>query len=325
MGMEFGTAFRAGRAISHGWWAFKQQWMLLFLGAFLAHCGEGGGGGGGGNSFSSDGSSDWDPDGWGGGGSDWDPEGALGAMSSAWAGTVELGAGLGVPALPLAIGGIGGVELAIIAIILLVVFVFVGVLWLFKCWWVPGYMRLQADTLQQGSDAPNRLFSGGDTFISFALLTLLEGFIILGVMGVAAVPLAVFLAPGLYLENTALAVVGGALGGLIFLGALIYVGLGIALSKHALVLDGCTPVEALGQSWSLMSGNRFDLFLFNIVMGLYTLGMVIAGLFMCLIGVFFTSTIADAVTDLGLTESYLLLTRPDEDTDAYRVWEADLA
>ena len=69
-----------------------------------------------------------------------------------------------------------------------------------------------------------------------------------------------------------------------------------------------------------MDGNRADLFMYSLVMGLYKLGMVIAGLFMCLIGVFFTSTIADAVVDTGKTESYLLLTRPGQETDEWAVW-----
>lgn len=323
MSQPFGTAFRPGRALRHGWWALKQQPLLLLVGAWFAHCGEGGGGGGGGNfdpgsgSGSGSGSGGWDPD-------DWDPELGVEAADGAWQGLVEAAAGAGLPPLPLAIGGIGGLELAIVAVILGVFLVIGLALWLFKCWWTPGYMRLQHATLR-GEGAEGRLLlSGGDKFLSYAGLSLLQGLITVGVLGVGLLPGALVFGPGLYLRHEGLMIGGAVLGGLVALVALVYVGLGIGLARHALVFEDMGAVEALGRSWELVGGNRWGLLFYNIVMGLTMLGFVLLGLLMCCVGVFFTPTIADALIDTGTTESYLLLTRQGAETDAWQAWNADI-
>ena len=87
-----------------------------------------------------------------------------------------------------------------------------------------------------------------------------------------------------------------------------YIGLGLAFGDHAVALDALGPTDALEKSWEMASGNRLYLLLFLFVYGVVNVIAVFVGLLMLCIGALFTIPTARAVTDIGFTEGYLMLT-----------------
>ena len=101
--------------------------------------------------------------------------------------------------------------------------------------------------------------------------------------------------------------------------SLIYVQLGMSLGSHVIVLEGEGPVGALERSWGLISGNRLWLILYGFVMFLLMMGAVVGGLVALCVGLIVLVPIARAITDFGYTESFLLLTRPPEEIEGWRI------
>ena len=125
---------------------------------------------------------------------------------------------------------------------------------------------------------------------------------------ITALPGGALIGVGIMQSNVVLGIGGAILLMLLVFPTLIYVGLGLAFGDHAVALDNAGPTEALEKSWGLASGNRLHLFLFLFVYGIARLALAIAGLMMLCIGALFTVPISRAVTDVGFTEGYLLLT-----------------
>ena len=174
---------------------------------------------------------------------------------------------------------------------------------LVRCYLMVGWIRVHRHVLAERSENVALLFSGADGFGRLVSWEVLRGFVGLGTLLVALLP------------GSALLIAGGTIGGGVvmkFLGLLlllllpipvmVYVSLGLWFGDRAVVLDGCSPTEALERSWELARGKRLQLFLFVLVVEL--LGL--AGLVACCIGVFVTRAVADVAT----TEAYLAWTRP---------------
>jgi hypothetical protein len=179
--------------------------------------------------------------------------------------------------------------------------------WVLRSWLAPGWIRAQVAALR-GRDEPALLVSGGDLFgrflgwsmLSASILTavaalavlvgLVVGIVVLGagVGGsgdVGALPLAVVAGVG------AAVLVGLPLG--------VWVGLGLALGEHAVVLEGLAPRAALSRAWTLAEGHRIELGLFLFVNQLVTM----LGFLACCVGV----VPAWAVTSTAQTRAYMLL------------------
>lgn len=286
MSWDLRATFDFSRAISHGWEALKRQPIGLLLGAFLMSITEGGGGGGGG------GGSDQEN-------GDWNFGGSIDHLGQVLSPSDLLGQA-GAPFDQL--GGLGvGLAAGLVGCMICC-----GILaFLFRSWLEPGYIRLQRDVVVNGSGEIGALFSGGDAFLNMLLWKLLSGVIGLGTLAFALLPGGALAAAGYFAgENTALMVAGAALAVLVALPAVIYVGLGLTLGNYAVALDGLKPVDALERSWSMARNNRVHLFVFLFVTGLFW----ILGILLCCVGIIATR----AIRDVGVTEAYLLATRPDE-------------
>lgn len=277
------SAFSASRAISHGWAALKREPVGLLLGAFLLSIVEGGGGGGG-NNLGNLGNS--------GGGSGGGTSGSGG--TSDWSQSMNDFGDFTDPAF-----------LGVMAIAFSCVCALQIGFWLAASFLKPGYMKLHRELLIEGSTSPGKLFSGGAQFKAMAMWKLLKGLIGLGVAVVALAPGGILLAIGAGGQSESLAIVGGILMVLLAAPVLIYVGLGMMLGEHAVAIDDLGPVDALERSWDLARGNRFSLFFYGFLTGLFN----IVGLMLCCVGVIGTK----AMTDFGTTEAYMLATRSDWD------------
>ncbi len=290
MARTFGGAFEIGRSLTHGFEALKVAPWPLLLGALLMQCSESTGGGNGGN-FSAPSSQDssYQSD------FDWDSLGS------------QVGAALPID-LPTSGASIGAGELAIILGMLVVGMVCVlacGLALLaFRAWIHAGYLRLHEQVLSTGVGDFGVLFGASDVFWNMAGYKVVRALISLGTTLLALAPGALLLIPGIAMESTALMVAGGVLMVLLIVPVMIYVSLGLKFGEHAVSLDGCTTMGALEASWELARGNRLRMFFYLLVMGI----IAMVGICMFCIGIIFTR----AITDTGVTEAYLLATRPDE-------------
>lgn len=291
--MEFNQAFNISRGLKNGWAAFKRAPVPLFLGGLLMQCTEGGSGGGGGNSSSSP----------------WDDGGSSGGMDFDY--RMELGDVLRADLAPLpddlGLGGMGGLELGVM-VGLVLLGLFCGMLLVvFRAFLHTGYIRLHHRALESEGSFGD-LLSGADRLVPMLLWKLLKGLVSIGAFVVSAVPGIGLIVFGLMQEQYAISVVGGVLILLISVPVVVYIGLGLSLGDHAVALDELGPTAALEKSWSLVRGNRLHLFLFLLVYGFARFASVFVGLLMLCIGVLFTVPTVRAITDIGFTQGYLLLT-----------------
>lgn len=290
--MEFKQAFNISRGLESGLAAFKRAPLPLFLGGLLMQCTEGGGGGGSGNT----GSSSWDN----GGGSGMDFDYRMGLDELLRVDLAPLPSDLGQ-------GGLGGLELGLI-VGLVLLGLFCGALVLvFRAFLQTGYIRLHVRALESEGSFGD-LFSGVDRLAPMLLWKLLKGLVSFGVLAVSALPGVGLIGGGLMMEMYGLSILGGVLIFLICIPVMIYIGLGLSMGDHAVALDELGPTEALEKSWTLVSGNRLHLFIFLLVYGLARVASVLVGLLMLCIGALFTVPTVRAITDVGFTQGYLMLT-----------------
>lgn len=172
----------------------------------------------------------------------------------------------------------------------------------------PGAFRIGERLTIDGTSGLDPLFSGKDVWLSMLGYKVLSALITFGVFVVAALPGGLLLGAAFALAdggdpNMPLAVLGGLLMAVLVIPVAIYVGLGLALGSVIISLDRLTTMEALERSWSLAKGNRFQLFIFNLVNGL----VVFVGLLMCCVGMI----PARGVVVCATANAYLLHTRDD--------------
>ena len=171
--------------------------------------------------------------------------------------------------------------------------------WIGGSWLRTGWFRLHQNLLG-GMESGNSLFSGGDRFVDMLLWRLLVGVI-------SVLPIAIFAAVvggGAMLIPESLVTIGvimAVLAGMVLILIMIYIHLGLYFGDYLVALDNKKPMDALKESWAMAIGNRFHLFLYSFVLGLFSA----LGFIACCIGVFATS----AITSIGTTEAYLLATR----------------
>lgn len=313
--MEFRHAFDPGRAVRHGWEALKLAPAPLFVGALIMNFTQGGGGGFNNMGNLGDlGGDDWDNGGYYDNydfGSDWDYKleaalGAGGGMLQNFTGSSDFDD----PAL------IVGMLVGVMCFFVLFMVIFAA-----ACWVKVGWIRLHEQVITDGEGTFGTLFGGKDRTVDMILWSLLKMCIVLATMLVSLAPGGLILGIGIGVEEEALAVVGGLLMLVLGLPVMWYVGYGLYLGDHALVLEGRGAMDALDRTWSLAKGNRIRLFLFNFVLQLVAMAATLVGLCLCIVGVIFTGPASRAVIDVGLTESFLMFTRGEEQAKTWKLVE----
>ncbi len=255
--------------------------LVLFVGALLKGCTEGGNGAGG----KSDG--------------DWDPghrvtETSRHIRAGQWDQLVD-----GLPA-PLAALGAG----AIVALVLTVIVLAVAI----RAFLHGGWIAVHQEILRDGVARWGTLFSGltyigpmvAWSFLQIAILT-----------GVAVCVVPALLLGGLanpFVAPVIVAMVGA---------AMIYVGLGLSLGAHVIVIEGQDVASALRRSWALVEGNRVHLLIFYIVMLVVRVASAAVGLLACCVGTVVTGALGLAVGEVAFTDAFLRHTRPQTETDGY--------
>lgn len=304
-GMPFSESFDIARGLNHGWSSLKRCFPVLFVGGCLKACTEGGtgSGGGGGDSGSDDERSGWllrDL-----------PRHVTDAWHHANTGEVPL---LGSS------GGIGGLEMGLIAMIVVVALGVMLALLAFRAWLVPGWIRLHRQILETGEGTFPVLFSGADRFLPMFGWMWLQSAIVLGTLAAACIPGGILVALGVSGADQTLTWAGAAVIALFALPTLVYVAAGVALGEHAITLDELGPMDALSRSWSLASGNRIHFIFYSVVMAIIRAVVGLSGICFFCVGFFITNPSATAMQNLALTEAYLLYTRRREETERWSVW-----
>lgn len=297
--MDLSRAFDLNRALAHGYQGFQRATGPMFLGAFLIWAT--------GNSssgfnfnvgdfgdfdrlekiFSGEEPPSFD---WGG-----DPESAV---------PPELMDMLMGDNGELAIAAVAGTLLC--SLIVLVFFVCL------HSWLQVGWLRTHREVVVTGTSDFGPLFSGGDRFLDMILWRLLQSLVATGTAAAAVAPGGLMIAMAFQIEQPILGVLGGitALG--LGIPVMVWVGLGLMLGDHALVLEGLSPMEALDRSWSLAKGNRATLFIFGLVVAfLLAIATSLGLLFFC-VGAFIAGPVVVAITDMGFTECYLIAVEGEE-------------
>ncbi len=191
---------------------------------------------------------------------------------------------------------------------------------LVNSWISPGFIRVQRDLVVDGEGDFSTLFSGFDVLFRMILWKFLVGFITFGIIALSLLPGGVFLLGGSGLLTKAMGdgdvpslLVGGSaltvgfvlmfVGIVVAIAVATYVSLGLSFGAEAIALDGLGPIEAMEKSWTMVSGHRWPLLLFSMVLRIVSF----MGIMACCVGVIVTSGIAG----LGWTEAYLIATRDD--------------
>lgn len=324
--MQFNEAFDPFRAFRHGYAAFRLAPFPLFLGAlgmwFTA--GSGGSGNlddvgrvimdsqtddGGGDAPSYDNFDDWG-----------ERLNALPRTLNDVVGRVqdippelqdllnELGSGMEI-----------GAILGIVGLVLVVSLFCGGIMMLIRSFIHTGYLRLHDQLVREGTGDFGPLFSGADFLGPMVLWKVLKTVIGFGSSMVAGSPGFALMIVGAVQKNVALALVGGALTLVLFVPAMFYVQLGLALGAHALVLERLSPMQALERSWSLASGHRSELFIFLFAQAIVSIAATLVGLMACCVGIFVTMPVALASIDVGMTEAFMLYTADQATRDSFKL------
>lgn len=214
------------------------------------------------------------------------------------------------------------VVLAVIGAVALVV-LFFG--WLLRSFVHTGVLRSHEAMLRTGKTSVGTVFSGADRFVAMAGLKVMKWFIPSIVVMILVSPAvcaggALAYAPE-HVPVDLVSLITFGFGGLATLVGL-YVLLGFTFAEQALVFDKLGPVAALRRSWSVMSGHRLEMVLYYLLAGLVIVVMAAGGLLVCCVGVLVTLPMARAWVDVGLSEGWLLMSRPRSETErwsAYRI------
>jgi hypothetical protein len=283
---DFAEAFDVGAALSQAWVAIRRNLPLLWLGGCVRGCLRGGGGGGG--------SGEAERQEWGGG--------LLSPAGDAWAWTADHL----LP--PVGVGGVGALEAGVLVFAAVTALVVIAVVLAIQAWFLPGWIRVQAEIVRTGTSSLGTMLGGADAFGRMLGWILLKGALLLGVGALVAVPAVTALVS----EQEAVQI-GGALVAFVALAGLAYAWLGLLLGDHLVALDGARPLEALDRSWEWMDGNRINGGLFLLIVALVSGVFGLAGLCVFLIGALVTIPLSNALLDQALTCAYLRYTRsPDE-------------
>lgn len=194
-------------------------------------------------------------------------------------------------------------KVALIALVVGVVCVFMLALFLFNSWMRLGFASTVEKQFEGQPVDVGDLFRGRGSFVAMALARLLTFviFVVAALPAVAVVALAGFADSELDLGEVPLGI-AAALALLAYVPVLFYVGIGICLISEAVAIERMQPMEALSRSWSLARGQRLRLLLYGFVM----MVVALSGVCLCCVGLLGTYT----WTETAKLESYLQLVRP---------------
>jgi hypothetical protein len=179
------------------------------------------------------------------------------------------------------------------------------VFFLFSSWLEVGFQNTVQRVLETGEGDAGMLFDARGRFWDMVLVRLFAALLTFA----AALPLLLVAAAIAFAADRGLApegalIVFGILLGLILITVVIFVALGLSLSTQAVALEGLRPGEALRRSWNLVAGHRLQLFLYWLVLGVFSF----LGVCACCVGVLLTGSLAR----IAPVDSYLALTRGGE-------------
>ena len=307
MARSFSESFNIGRALSHGWSAFKKAPIPLLVGSVVMQCTQGGTGGGN----------------YGGGGTNWDNDyddldfdfeqwEHLGTSlwSSAQDSLHALAGALPTNGVVASFGGLEGpLMVAVVAGVVFLVLLLGLAVFALRTWVSVGYLRLHRQVLSTGQGDFVTLFGGADAFWRMVVWSLLNFVVVLGALAAACLPGGAVLGMGMLMDVQMLTMTGAIFMVLVAVPVVVYVGLGLFFGGYVVALDGSGAMDALRRSWDLVRGNRLQLFVFLLVMGVVHM----AGILACCVGIFVTR----AITNVATTEAYLLFTRPAGELEEY--------
>lgn len=179
------------------------------------------------------------------------------------------------------------------------------VCFLISSWISAGMANAVEKTVFQGAADIGDVFESRGRFLNVILVRLL----LLALSIAALLPLALIVGAAVLAHATldapkVLTIGGSVVMGLLYLPVLVYVLLGLSLARFAVVFEDLGPTAAISRSWQLVKGNRLSLFVYWIVMVVFTL----LGLCACFVGVFFTGSLSI----IAANESYLAIVKPEE-------------
>lgn len=179
------------------------------------------------------------------------------------------------------------------------------VAFLANCWLSIGFANAVEETARTGNGDLGTVFEPKGRLVAMVLARIL---VFLAQLA-AAIPFAVLgIGAAVSIEELRwaeeLVGIGTVFGVLLYLPVFVYVCLGLSLVAPAVALEGREPSDAVRRSWDLARGNRLRLLVYFLVMTI----VAFLGFCLCIIGVFFTATLANAAQ----FESFLRATRGDE-------------
>ena len=310
--MQFSEAYDVSRAISHGFEAFKRAWVPMFIGGALLTVLDGGCQGGSNSSGSGSDSQDWE-----------DLQQLFDAsISDAATLAPQVADGFSMPQMAASMPGFEEFGIALILVVVAIVLLLLVIAFVFRSLVFVGFVKVHHEILMTGSSSVGTLFSGLGRTIHLMTYSVLSSMIMAGVLAITAIPAGLLGALAYQQSSLTLGFGAGAAFLVIALPALVYVQLGMSLGSHVVVLEDEGAVGALERSWSLISGNRMWMLLYGSVMFLVMIGAAVGGLMALCLGVLVLVPIGRSIIDFGYTESFLLLTRPPEETREWHVGAA---
>ena len=170
------------------------------------------------------------------------------------------------------------------------------ILWTINSFLRVGLARATLRVMATGTESFSDLLEGRELWVPMLLARFLKA-----LLGTAALlPLGVIaggpIVLGGLLDLEEVGILVGILLGLLYVPIWIYIALGLVLVESAVALEAKDPIGAIQRSWQIASGNRVQLLLYFVV----SYVVAFSGVCLCCIGVLFTS----ALTSIAWTESY---------------------
>lgn len=180
---------------------------------------------------------------------------------------------------------------------------------LFSSWLLAGFAHSIEEVLRKGTGEVGTVFDARGRFFDMILVRVLSALLVIAaVLPFGLVILVCFLLHHHHGLREGPAIALGVILAILYVPVLIYIALGLSLCEPAVALETLSPFGAIQRSWSLASGHRFQLFIFFLATGIFSL----LGVCLCCVGVFLTGT----MSEIARFESYLCATRPDD----YQRW-----